>query len=353
MNKKENPFTLSFGIEPTQYISRISQANEIIEAFTGDNPTNHMYMISGVRGSGKTVLLSNLSDSFSKMDEWIVLSISPDSDILTSIAAKLYSRKELSRLFIDAKIDLSAFGIGVSIEKGNKIFDIETALEQMLAKLATKGKRVLIAIDEMVNNEHVRVFASSFQILIRQRLPLYLIMTGLYENIRSLQDEKTLTFLYRAPNIILEPLRISSIARSYEAVFGVDKDTAIYMSQLTKGYAFAYQVLGYLCYRSFNEQLTVKDVESLLPEYDGLLEEYVYEKIWHELTSREKEIIASLIGHDRIKVADLKAALDMSSNNLSVYRDRLKKKGIIDTSAYGYISLKLPRFGEIISIWID
>ena len=192
---KINPFTLSFGMEPHQYISRYSQTNEITESFTSDNPPTMVYMISGVRGSGKTVMLSNITETFSSMKDWIVINVTPDSDILSSIAAKLYSREDLNKLFVSAKLDISALGIGVSIENSHKIFDIETALEQMLERIAKKGKKVLITIDEITNNEYVKVFVSTYQILIRQKLPVFLLMTGLYDNIRELQDGKNIKFL--------------------------------------------------------------------------------------------------------------------------------------------------------------
>jgi DNA-binding MarR family transcriptional regulator len=83
------------------------------------------------------------------------------------------------------------------------------------------------------------------------------------------------------------------------------------------------------------------------------MEELVYEKIWFELSSKEKEIIALLIGKPEVKIMEIRENLSLSSGEMSVYRDRLKKKGIIDTSKHSYISFALPRFGEIISLWID
>jgi hypothetical protein len=41
----------------------------------------------------------------------------------------------------------------------------------------------------------------------------------------------------------------------------------------------------------------------------------------------------------------------MKSGSMSVYRDRLIKRGIINTSKYGYLSLLLPRFAEIVKKW--
>lgn len=71
-------------------------------------------------------------------------------------------------------------------------------------------------------------------------------MTGLYENIYNLQNDKVLTFLYRAPKLILEPLNYTAIRKQYMDIFSLDIDAAGELASLTKGYPFAFQVLGYL-----------------------------------------------------------------------------------------------------------
>lgn len=62
-----NPFTLSFGKKPLQYISRIMQTNQIIESFNAEIPSNQIFMITGVRGSGKTVMMTNIADEIRQM----------------------------------------------------------------------------------------------------------------------------------------------------------------------------------------------------------------------------------------------------------------------------------------------
>ena len=42
---KKNPFTLLFGKEPTQFISRLAQTNEIIENFTDESPVNQCLQV--------------------------------------------------------------------------------------------------------------------------------------------------------------------------------------------------------------------------------------------------------------------------------------------------------------------
>ncbi len=77
--------------------------------------------------------------------------------------------------FVEAKIDFSILGLGVSLENAAPITDVENAIELMLAELQKKQKKILISIDEITDCEFVRVFASSFQIFLRQGYPILLL----------------------------------------------------------------------------------------------------------------------------------------------------------------------------------
>jgi hypothetical protein len=348
-----NPFSLSFGTEPKEYITRNQQIDKIVSTFKEETPSNYAYMLTGIRGVGKTVMLSTITETFEKEENWIVINVSPDMDILTSIVAHLSSRKKLQNIFAGAKLDLSAFGIGVSVKDATPVYDITTALEKLLAELQKKNYRVLIAIDEIVNNPNVKVFAGVYQILLRKKFQVFLLMTGLYENINNLQNEKTLTFLYRAPKVYLEPLNKYSIARSYKKVFNLDENTAKEMANLTNGYAYAYQVLGYLYWEKSGEAHKSVNLDDLVDEYDSTLSEYVYEKIWFELPETEKRIASLLVRNGLMKIKDIREELGLTDSQMAVYRDRLKRRGIVDASKYGQLSLILPRFREIASIWMD
>lgn len=341
-----NPFTLSFGKKPLQYISRIAQTNQIIDNFKAVIPSNQIFMITGVRGSGKTVMMTNIAGELREKEDWIVVELNPTRDLLQSLAAKLYGIPELHAKFIKAKLDFSAFGLGVSIENVPPITDIENAVEKMLEQIKKAGKRLLITIDEAVNSEYIRIFASSFQIFLRQEYPIYLLMTGLYENIYELQNDKALTFLYRAPKIVLEPLNYTAVRKHYMDIFGIDIDTAEKMTALTKGYPFAFQVLGYLYW----ENRETKSIDDILPEYDQYLEEYVYSKIWSELSEQDKKILTEIAISKEEKVKNIRERLGMKSELFSVYRDRLKRKGVINTKEYGKVSMALPRFDEFVRL---
>lgn len=339
-----NPFTLSFGKKPVQYISRISQTNEIMDKFTAPEPSSQIYMITGVRGSGKTVMMTAIANMLREREEWVVAELNPARDLLQSLAAKLYSLPEMHMYFMQARLDLSVLGLGVSLENAVPVTDIESAIELMLAELKKMHKRLLITVDEVTNSEYIKVFAGSFQIFMRQEYPVFLLMTGLYDHIYDLQNEDTLTFLYRAPKMVLEPLNYTAVRKQYMDIFQLDMEAAGRMTVLTKGYPFAFQVLGYLRW----ENKGIRTIDEILPEYDQYLEEYVYDKIWSELSELDKKILIHMSESGETKVKNIRNSIEMKSELFSVYRDRLKRKGVLDTSKYGEVSFALPRFAEFV-----
>ncbi len=341
-----NPFTLAFGKKPVQYVPRIARTNLIVEEYVAVPAVNQIYMVTGVRGSGKTVMMTNIAGILSERNDWIVVELNATRDLLQSLASKLYAVPKLHECFLKARLDFSAFGLGVTIENAAPVTDVEDMVAKMLDQIRKQGMRLLITIDEVVYSEQMKVFVSAFQIFMRQDYPIFLLMTGLYENIYELQNDKSLTFLYRAPKIILEPLSLTAVCQHYMDIFQLDKESAGKMAALTRGYPFAFQVLGYLYW----EHRDTKTVQEILPEYDQYLEEYVYSKIWSEMSDKDKEIMQKLAESGDIKVKDLREQLEMSSEQFSVYRERLKRKGVIDTRKYGKISMALPRFEEFIQM---
>lgn len=342
MNKGTNPYTLVFGKSPEQLISRASQTIEIVEEFTSENPSQQVYMITGVRGSGKTVFMTDITKKIMEHEDWIVVELNPEKDLLTGLLAKLSSEDSLSKIFKNAKINLSFLGFGMEINGVTPIKDEEVALKRIFESLKKHNKKVLITIDEVTNTKTMQVFASAFQIFVRQDLPVFLIMTGLYENINNLQNEKNLTFLYRAPKVELKPLNISSIARNYEKTLGINEEHALKMAKLTKGYSFAFQVLGYFAWRKSPE------ISEIIDDYRQYLEDYVYEKIWTELSPNDRRLAYGIAMTESGKISEIREFLGIDTNSFNPYRNRLLKKGLI-TGERGYVRFTLPLFEDYVN----
>ena len=344
---KQNPYTLTFGKEPTQLIARAAQSQQVIDAFLGEPSTQQVYMVTGIRGSGKTVFMTETARKITSQKEWISVELNPERDLLTSLAAKLSSENELARLFQSAEINLSFFGFGLEVKGAAPITEIETALQKMLLSLKKKGKRLLISVDEVTNTPQMRAFAAAFQIFLRQDLPVYLLMTGLYENVSALQDEKSLTFLYRAPKIHLGPLNIGTIAEDYQAVLGLDEQEGMALAKLTKGYSFAFQVLGYFAWENADD---ARVAQQLARQY---LDEYAYDKVWSELSRKDREILHGIAQVKPGRIGEIRELLGLSTNEFNPYRQRLIRKGIISGEERGYVRLLLPFFDQYVLAHYD
>lgn len=344
---KKNPYTLTFGKEPTQLIARAAQSQQVIDAFLGEPSTQQVYMITGIRGSGKTVFMTETARTITSSKDWINIELNPERDLLTSLAAKLSSENDLARLFQSAEINLSFFGFGLEAKGAAPIIEIETALQKMLLSLKKKGKRLLISVDEVTNTPQMRAFAAAFQIFLRQDLPVYLLMTGLYENVSALQDEKSLTFLYRAPKIHLGPLNMGAIAEDYRAVLGLSEQDGLILAKLTKGYSFAFQVLGYFAWENADDPQTS---QRLARQY---LDEYAYDKVWSELSRKDREVLYGIAQVKSGRISEIRELLGLSTNEFNPYRQRLIRKGIISGEERGYVRLLLPFFDQYVLAHYD
>lgn len=338
-----NPFELTFGLKPNNYISRLKQSEEIISNFKSATG-NKVFLITGVRGTGKTVMLSHISKQFENEKNWIVIELIPNYDMLEQFASALYDSSIMNKIFNTKTFGFSFSGISFSIKGEKPITNVISLIEVLLDKIKKTGKNVLIAVDEVSNNDYVKTFTQVFQLLIRKEYPIHLLMTGLYQNIYELQNDKDLTFLYRAPKINLEPLNLVAITNSYQELLNITKEEALVLAKETKGYAYAYQVLGHLVFDRKDPKLD----DHLYAKYDQYLEEYVYEKMYSELSSNDKKILKAFTNDGINSVDNLMLKSKMKKNIFSVYRDRLIKRGIIESPEYGKLSLKLPRFYEFL-----
>jgi hypothetical protein len=347
--KSNNPFSLTFGRKPSQYISRYDNMIEIINAFTAENPICQTYLISGIRGSGKTVLMTTVAKELLETGEWYVVDLNSTQNLLEDLSYRLADvcgkKDELSEAGVN--VSLAGFGIGISGKRDEK--DAVGKIEALLEYASKKNKKVLITIDEVINNKSMAVFASQFQIFLRKDYPVYLIMTGLYENIYAIQNNPSLTFLLRSPKIIINPLSMLQISEHYKNIFEIDNVEANKLAAYTKGYALAFQALGFLYWEYRDE----KDLNNIISELKHLLDDFAYRKIWESLSENDKSIVQVIAENGRIEVKDVRENLKMSSSSFSKYRDRLINRGVIKSVERGKIELTLPFFGELIKSYAE
>lgn len=346
----QNPFTTTFSKIPKKTCIKRDELDKLIENFSFEDPTESVYKITGVRGSGKTVGLAQIESLYRSEENvekgWLVYSLNPARDMLIQLGASLANEKFIHQKpeSITANINLnilgSGVGVGASFKSKNDINDIGVQIDFMLKKAAENGKRIMITVDEVSKTPEMVQFCLEYGAWLRQSLPVYFVCTGLYENITELGNTKNLTFFKRAPAIKMESLNRILIVEAYKKMLGKETKDCQELANITKGYAYAFQQLGSLMFERPDED-AIDDLKSAL--FGN-----VYEKIWDELTENERYFLKTMKEDREYKREEIMGALTDRAGNYSSYRDRLLRRGIITKAAYGYIKIALPFFNEYI-----
>ncbi len=349
----QNPFSTTFSKFPEYTYISTSEPTEIIENFSYDSPTEAVYKITGLRGSGKTVIMANVQEELKSEENekkgWLVYTLNPARDMLMQLAAYLYNeafikeKAKISSINLSASLLGTGAGIGYSKETDDKYCDKGVEIRKMLDIAADRNKKILICIDEVSKTPEMVVFALEFEGWLISGYPVYIVCTGLYENVLELGNTKNLTFFRRGTSIETRPLNRIKMSEMYKSKLKVDSKTAQEMADITKGYAYAFQQLGSLYFRKSDSE----PMEEIVQELKNELFSYSYEKIWEELSAEDRFLASLLTEKETYKREEMLKLMGSKSGNYSVYRDRLLKRGVI-TAKQGYISLNPPFLAEYI-----
>ena len=342
---KQNPFNVLYGMIPNSLIRRNDAYDQILNSFLDAGTIAMSYMILGIRGSGKTVLMRSVAKELKQKEDWVVIDLNPQGDFVSPLAEGLFLATKKLRINLGLSIDLGIPHITFHLETNSTTLSSEMAIRRMLDGLKKKGKRVLVTIDEIHVTKKLNYFANFYQSLIGDEFPVFLLMTGLIENVDSLISGKSTSFLARSPKVCLNPLDLPSISRSYQKELNISGNDADELAKLTNGYAFAYQVIGSLCFSSGECRVTPE----LLDKLDTYLAENGYGVIWNGMTQKEKDLCVAISECPTNETSAIREASGMSLNNFNNYRLQMIRKGYLVSAGYGKIEFALPRFKEYVT----
>ena len=354
-----DPFTRTPGIAGEAYIDN-KIADEIISNFTSDISSKYVYKITGIRGSGKSVEYSKIIRTLKENKKWLVYPLSAAGDVIKTLISKLSMES-----FIDSKSKVTEinstvsaggnlgitsgkgeFNIGKKIAENEHYYSDEAVLTKMIAEANKKKYKVLIGIDDISKTPEVVKLLSIIGSMILEGMEVYLIVTGLTENIEEFSSEKNLTFFKRADSTEIKALNKYDITAMYQKLLKIDAIEARKMEEETKGYAYAYQVLGSLYFHKKSNE----SIDDLIPEYERIIFRDSYDLIWKSLSKGEKEVVRCICRTKDGKAEDIKNLMKNKSS-YPVYRNRLLNKHIVDNEERGYMRLRLPHFDRFIEIW--
>jgi len=356
----KNPFNPSFGLRPEQFIGRDDITDEYLRALSNQNNPWRSTLIVGVRGSGKTSILSDIQLRLQETDA-IVVSTSPEGDFLNRVLGQIY--RQLPKTAIDKLPKLKSISVklGVSLEfessKDKPYFtnSFDYQITQMLETIKKDRTQIVFLIDESQRHTaELRAFISTYQQLIMKELPVSMVMAGLPEVVSAVLNDDVLTFLRRANRVDLENIDINLVKADYKNVFRrsghtVSEDILDEAALASQGFPYLIQLIGYYLWENVAGGFDGNILEQTLIESKARLFKNVHQLVFDNLSNMDREFIFTMVGdtgHSRIQ--DILIRLAKDKNYVTKYRSRLISKGVIKPAGHGQLVFTFPYMREFL-----
>lgn len=151
------------------------------------------------------------------------------------------------------------------------------------------------------------------------------------------------------------PLDVVSMKFSYRKAFtaggrNIDDQVLTQMIKMTNGYAYGFQLLGYLVWETNAKNITTQTLADVTQEYQEMLYRNVYTKIYQSLSPMDRRFVQVMAEYSEIEVPVkfIGEKLNKPKNYLSNYRRRLLDDQVIMTKERGKLNFTLPFFKDFI-----
>lgn len=383
MDPTNNPFSPGAGSPPPELVGReaILEGGKILFARVIQSRSEKSFLLTGLRGVGKTVLLNEMAKLASLAKYHTILIEAHENKSLAAILVPqlrtlLFSLNRLAnagnkakralrvlKSFVNAikiKVGDIEFGMGIDPELGSADSgDLEVDLPYLFTIIAEAAfeKKVAIAIliDEIqyFSMQEISALIMAMHKMQQQQLPLVLIGAGL-PNLPALMGESKsyAERLFRFP--VVGPLSQSDVALALQdpvkasgVKFTLDALKEIY--RLTQGYPYFVQEWGYQCWNYTKKtSITFKTVKAVTSVVTKHLDEDFFRVRFDRLTPAEKNYLRAMaeLNDQCNRSGDIAAVLGSTVSSFAQTRAHLIKKGMIYSPAYGDMAFTVPLFGE-------
>jgi len=317
-------------------------------------------LITGVRGSGKTALLSDIRINLDNRDV-IALYIVPNEAILDSILVQLYRQlpKSVSGAMPEFKSISVNLGVSVGFERDKKTpYFIETfsfQIMEMMDVYMKQGKHIVFLVDEaQKHTEDMRIFISTYQDLIMREYSVSMVMAGLPSVISDVLNDDVLTFLRRAKQIELENVESMVVDYEFKKVFlnpgtTLTEEVVSKAAASTFGYPYMIQLVGYYLWDYMQGSNSIDGLEDVLFKSKAELFRNVHRLIFDDLSNRDREFVFAMSEDERCSpVSAIGERMQKQKNFISLYRERLISAGVIKSGGHGLLCFNYPYMREFL-----
>lgn len=385
MDEIRNPFAPGAGTQPPELAGRqpiLDQATVMLGRAEQGRPAKS-FMLIGLRGVGKTVLLNRISQlADAKGIRSVLVEAHEDKkladllipplrqlllalDALGAVNDKVKRGLRVLKSFaksLTVKVGAFEIGLGIDAEKGaGDSGDIESDLPELLTAIgeAAKARKtiILLLIDELQYLSEVELSALIMGIhKVNQRgLPLVLVGAGLPQLVGQMGKSKSYAErLFDFPSVgplaakdaytaIAEP-----ILKEREKIAKAAVDLILLETQ---GYPYFLQVWGYQSWNTAPKSpIRVKDVETAKSKVLTSLDESFFRVRFDRLTPGEKNYLRAMaeLGPGPHRSGDVSDILKVKVQSIAPTRNSLIKKGMIYSPAHGDTAFTVPLFDEFL-----
>lgn len=357
-----NPFRPTFGISPSVVAGRKSILLHVEYALrAGVGSAERFSLVSGLRGSGKTVFL-NEAEATAKRVGWEVVQASASKSMIDKLEQtalpELLLRIDPSGNAVKInQINIGRLGsVGIdSTEKYEVKHDLQSMLQYACEILTASNSGVFITMDEVqsASPEQLRQLSEAIQHVARKNLNIALCFAGLPHEINVLLEHPGTTFLRRAVPLYCEELSDDDVAETLQATANLgDKtftpDALARATQLCHGYAYLIQLIGSVAWLlAETNEITTETVDAGVPLIIERMGTQVHIPALRSVPERELEFLVAMAQQKaEITFNAVMESMGKPANQLSTYRRRLINRGLIKPVRHGVLDFTIPFMQE-------
>jgi len=355
-----NPFNPSFGKRPIHFYGRQDITRSVISSVDDKNSPWRTTLITGVRGSGKTALLSDIRNNLDSRDI-IALYVVPNEAMLDSILTQLYRQlsKSIKGAIPEFKSISVNLGVSVGLEKDKKTpYFTETfsyRIMELMDFYMKQDKHVVFLIDEaQKHTEDMRIFISTYQDLSMREYSVSMVLAGLPSVVSDILNDDVLTFLRRAKQVELENVELMIVEHEFKKVFlgagtTLAEETVSRAATGTYGYPYLIQLIGYYLWDEIRGDNSKDLLDDVLFKSKMELFRNVHRLVFSGLSVKDREFIYAMAEDEGFSsVSAIGERVQMKKNHISLYRERLISAGVVKPAGHGLLCFVYPYMREFL-----
>lgn len=357
--KLVNPFKPTAGAEPPVLIGR----DKVIDDFSdgldeGVGAPARLMRITGPRGSGKTVLLTELGDIARKRG-WTVVDETAGENLCSNMVAAL--ARDSSGVSISADFDMGVVKVhaGAKKEEGSSLRE---ALKKATEKLGGNPVGLLVTVDEVqdAKESDMRDLAAAVQHLIREKRNIAFVFAGITTGVMDLVSGQALTFLRRAKAEELDSIPLDEVSCALRSTIeksgmSIEDEALAKATEATAGYAYLIQLVGYHVWRmgkrhaQQSKEIDVGDVEFGVKEAMRDFNTTVHEPALAGLPLHAMEYVIAMSQDAGVsRTSAVAERIGVAPSSLTSYRRLLINRQIVESAARGFVAFSIPYMREYV-----